>query len=227
MNFGESRSLVIPISGGIDSVYCAYAAKGAGLQVKLLHLDAKKDASTMEYHTSKRTAIDLGLPLEVVDIDGLRKLQLGHLPIENIRADELDMSGDPMPAHDITGFYVLLSVSSYYAQIVGADAVVVGVVKDQADERPEISTGFSMFAGGISKINPKAKPLSILSPLLEMDKSEVINEAFAAGVPLSETWSCTSAGYQHCGVCISCGERRAGFLRSNHKDLTVYVSDQS
>lgn len=43
LDFGNSKSVIIPVSGGIDSAVCAFAEKDQGLEVNFIHFFLIKD----------------------------------------------------------------------------------------------------------------------------------------------------------------------------------------
>ena len=50
---------------------------------------------------------------------------------------------------------------------------------------------------------------TIMTPLISLDKREVLKLAKARGLPFELTYYCHSGKAQPCGVCISCKERIA------------------
>ncbi len=224
MNLPRKKTVVIPISAGIDSTLCAYAAKSNGNKVLLIHFNFGKKSSLMELHYSKLTAAALGVPIEIVDTSGLKHLQIGYVPINTLGLDELDMSGDPMPKAIVSGFHTLMSTSAYFAQLRGADAILFGIIKEQTEERPLLSEALTTFSKFLAQINPQATRLKMVAPLIEMTKSEVVLAAVNAQVPLENTWSCTEGGYDHCGKCFSCNERKLAFAATKLHDPTIYGS---
>ena len=69
-----------------------------------------------------------------------------------------------------------------------------------------------------------AHELTVDTPLVEMDKSEVVRLGVDLGVPLELTLSCMNPQEgRHCGQCSKCRERRDAFLEAAVPDRTVYV----
>jgi 7-cyano-7-deazaguanine synthase len=66
-------------------------------------------------------------------------------------------------------------------------------------------------------------PIRIETPLVTMNKAEVITLGAALGVPLELTLSCMQPrDGLHCGRCSKCRERRDGFLDAGIADPTRY-----
>jgi len=67
------------------------------------------------------------------------------------------------------------------------------------------------------------RPVRVLTPLIGMNKTQVIRSSDAATLALS--FSCVNpAGDLHCGQCIKCGRRQAAFHAAGVADPTVYAS---
>jgi 7-cyano-7-deazaguanine synthase len=70
------------------------------------------------------------------------------------------------------------------------------------------------------------KQVSILTPLLGMDKTQVIRHADPEGLALS--FSCLHPrNGLHCGTCYKCGRRQHAFRKAGVADPTVYVNTVS
>lgn len=172
----------------------------------------------MDLHLTKY----LKEPLEVVDLSGTLKMQLGHVPIEQVISDELDVSGDPLRSQ-MTGFFVMSSAAAYHAQLYDIESLALGVIEEQNEGR-DLRLAFTKLAETVNLFNPMIDPIEIHLPLLKMTKVDVIREAKRLGVPLENCWSCFDVGPKYCGSCSSCVERQAAFKNANLADPTVYES---
>ena len=69
-------------------------------------------------------------------------------------------------------------------------------------------------------------PIQIVTPLIAMDKEDVIRLGENLGVPFELTLSCMnpddSVVPQHCGQCSKCRERRDAFAAAGIRDPTAY-----
>jgi 7-cyano-7-deazaguanine synthase len=67
------------------------------------------------------------------------------------------------------------------------------------------------------------RPVTVLTPLIGMNKTEVIRNSDAATLALS--FSCVNPpGDLHCGECIKCGKRKAAFQSAGVADPTTYAA---
>lgn len=226
MNLDKKKSLVVVLSGGIDSAVVLYEAMRKVDKVSLFHGYYSKPSSQHELALAKSMSQSLGIPLEVVDFSGITKMQVGYVDPIQIAADEADMKAEELTASNaISGYHTLLSAAAYFAQITDKDAIAVGLIAEQAANRPKIREALNSFESGISYMNPDGGNFSILTPLLDMQKSEVIKAGIDLGVPFEKTWSCSAAiqSHIHCGKCGQCVERRNAFKELGVDDPTNYA----
>jgi 7-cyano-7-deazaguanine synthase len=68
-----------------------------------------------------------------------------------------------------------------------------------------------------------ARPFTVVTPLADRHKADVVRLGLSLGVPLDVTLSCMNpAGDRHCGACSKCRERRDAFRLAKVEDPTVY-----
>lgn len=66
------------------------------------------------------------------------------------------------------------------------------------------------------------KPVRLLTPFVGRDKSGIVRDGAALGVPFELTYSCYKGDERHCGRCGTCVERREAFQRAGVPDPTPY-----
>ena len=66
--------------------------------------------------------------------------------------------------------------------------------------------------------------LTILRPLVELSKAQIVSKAVELNVPLELTWSCYQNSDKACGVCDSCRLRLNGFKIAGVVDPISYES---
>ena len=122
----------------------------------------------------------------------------------------------------ISGFYVVLSIIAYYAQILGVGRIAYAVTKEQVRDIPGVLKSFRGFEKGILHLNPDAGKITFETPFDSLNKSAIIAKGAKLGVPLDYTWSCLLGGIAHCGKCRQCLSRKKAFRKSKTIDSTVY-----
>src|SRR5262245_31057767 len=135
----------------------------------------------------------------------------------------LDEAGVPstyVPARNT----VFLSLAMAWAEVIGADAIVIGVnaldYSGYPDCRPEYLRAFERVAALATKAGVEGRPLRILAPLLEMSKADIIRRGMALGLDYGLTHSCYDPrpDGRPCGHCDSCVLRAKGFAEAGIVD---------
>jgi 7-cyano-7-deazaguanine synthase len=136
----------------------------------------------------------------------------------------------PLDAADIPSTYVparntvFLSLAMAWAEVVGAEALVIGVnaldYSGYPDCRPEYLRAFEHLAALATKAGVEGRSLRVLAPLLSLTKAAIIRRGLALGVDYGLTLSCYDpdpAG-RPCGRCDSCQLRARGFADAGAVD---------
>lgn len=61
------------------------------------------------------------------------------------------------------------------------------------------------------------------TPLMWMQKHEIVSLGHKLGVDFAQTWSCYAGGVHHCGECPTCYARQDAFKRAGVVDPTIYA----
>ena len=101
--------------------------------------------------------------------------------------------------------------------------IVTGFKNEGNESFPDTTQEFSDILTNVSKISTNVKS-RVLSPLMKMDKEDIINLSLKYKIPLEKTFSCYIGPKEHCGLCLSCRLRKEGFYWANIHDKTVYLS---
>jgi 7-cyano-7-deazaguanine synthase len=171
-----------------------------------------------EIAAARDVARDLGVARHVeLDVDlaafgGSALVGDGEIPKDR----ELDGAGIPstyVPARNT----IFLSLALGWAEVVGADAIVLGVnaldYSGYPDCRPEYLEAFERLARLATRAGVEGRPLKILAPLLRLSKAEIVRTGLALGLRYELTHSCYDPGPDGlpCRRCDSCRLRARGF----------------
>uniref|UniRef100_UPI00286CFBCC 7-cyano-7-deazaguanine synthase QueC n=1 Tax=Chamaesiphon sp. OTE_20_metabat_361 TaxID=2964689 RepID=UPI00286CFBCC len=110
---------------------------------------------------------------------------------------------------------IFLSFALAYAEAIAANRVYIGVnaldYSGYPDCRPDyIEAMRSVFRLG-TKQGREGDPIEIVTPLIDLKKTEIIQLGDSLSVPWAQTWSCYSGERTPCGTCDSCRLRLAAF----------------
>lgn len=218
------RKAVVLLSGGLDS-YTAGAIAGAeeyelyALTLRYGQVHAREVAAAREVAKALAVARHLELDVPLSEIGGSALVGDGAIPKDR----PLDAAGIPstyVPARNT----VFLSLAMAWAEVTGAEAIVIGVnaldYSGYPDCRPEFLRAFEHVAALATRAGVEGRPLRILAPLLELSKAEIIRRGLALGVDYGLTVSCYDPGPdgRPCGRCDSCRLRARGFAEAGATD---------
>lgn len=222
-----SEKSIVLLSGGLDSMVLAHDLKARGQSPRFLHINFGLYSSLQELETARRTAFALNSPIETVNLSGLGDSLVGHVPIGMLH--ELDIldprpakTFDPMPNFVPTGFPIVLTVGSYFAQLTGYNRLHVAAIESQFKGLPALKEFFSHWSKGMGMINPANPDLKIMTPFMDKTKADVVLLGSQLKVPMEQSWSCVTKERLHCGKCVGCTERKEAFAIAKQQDLTTY-----
>ena len=215
---------VLLLSGGLDSYTAGAIARADGYQLYALtvrygQIHAREIDSSRQVARALRAARHLELDVPLSQIGG--SALVGDGPIPKDRALEAtDIPSTYVPARNT----VLLSLALAWAEVVGAEAIVIGVnaldYSGYPDCRPEYLEAFERVAALATKAGVEGRPLRILAPLLHLSKADIIRRGLALGLDYGLTLSCydPSPDGRPCGRCDSCRLRAKGFAEAGAAD---------
>lgn len=214
---------VVLLSGGLDSTTAAAMARREGWELYALTLRYGQ-VHAAELEAARRVAASLGVVRHVelaVDLSAFGGSSLvgdGAIP-----KDQLGDAGVPstyVPARNT----VFLSLALAWAEVLGAERIVIGVnaldYSGYPDCRPEFIAAFEYLASLATKAGVEGRPLTLYTPLQHLTKAGIVRLGTELGVDFSMTHSCydPTEGGRPCGHCDSCLLRARGFLDAGIPD---------
>ena len=219
---------VLLLSGGLDSYTAGAIARADGYELYALTVrygQVHEREVEAARHVARALAVTRHLELDVplAKIGGSALVGEGDIPKDRVLDREADAGGIPstyVPARNT----VFLSLAMAWAEVIGAEAIVIGVnaldYSGYPDCRPEYLRAFERVAALATRAGVEGRPLRILAPLLEWSKAQIIRRGLDLGVDYGLTWSCydPSPGGAPCGRCDSCILRARGFAEAGVSD---------
>jgi 7-cyano-7-deazaguanine synthase len=224
-NPSSNRKAVVLLSGGLDSATAAAIASERGFDLYALSFSYGQ-RHAKELDAARRVGGSLGVKDHVtVDFD-LRKWGGSALTADldvPLDRDESDMAARIPITYVPARNTIFLSFALGYAEVVGADTIVIGVnqldYSGYPDCREEYIQSFERMANLATKASVEdGQRLRIYAPLLHMTKAEIIRRGVELGVEYGLTWSCYQGLASPCGRCDSCILRAEGFRQAGLGD---------
>lgn len=220
---------VILLSGGLDSSTVLYQAKADGYECYALSFDYQQ-----RHRRELEAAVEIARSANIKEHHIVR-FDLGLWGGSALTDRRLEIPQSRSPAQmssEIPSTYVparntiFLSFALAYAEALSAQAVYIGVnaldYSGYPDCRPDyIQAMQEVFRLG-TKQGREGEAIKIVSPLLELRKTEIIELGNRLGVPWERTWSCYQGEELACGVCDSCVLRSQAFAELGLEDPLPY-----
>lgn len=219
-----NRAIVL-VSGGMDSCVTASIAKSLGYELNFLHINYGQRTEKKELESFNRLAGFFCVKNRlVVDISYLKKIGGSSLTDFNIDVEkgEIDRKGIPstyVPFRN--GNIVSIAVS--WAEVLKASRIFIGVVEEDGSGYPDCRKSFYDAFNMVLKVGLAYTDLKIETPLINMNKGEIVKRGLELGAPFELTWSCYKREDIACGECDSCLLRLKGFREAGVLDPIPYI----
>lgn len=247
---GRAGVAVVLLSGGLNSAVAAAKVRADGFAVACLTLDygqpraelaaAARLARTPAIAATDHLCVKIGLaglapcPRLTGGKGRTPRLPSGRTLDQVVNgAPSLQCPAGPggrppaSPSH-VPGLHLLLlTLGTQYAEVGGADVLVVGFDDTHArmllpGTRPEFLQAWMAAVGWGTGMAYAGRDFRLRAPLLELGRGSVVRLARTLGVPAEMTLSCLRPGGLGddipCGDCDGCVVRRGAFAAADGED---------
>ncbi len=229
------KKAVVLLSGGLDSTTTLAIAKSEGYTPHALTFRYGQRHSA-EIAAAQRVAAQIGVAQHViVDID--LRLFGGSALTDEIavpKGRSLEEMGEGIPITYVPARNtIFLSFALAWAEVLEASDIFIGVnVLDYSgypDCRPEYIHAYEQMANLATKAGVEGQQrLTIHTPLIALNKAQIIQRGLELGVDYGLTLSCydPSPTGEACGRCDACLLRLKGFAESGQRDPVAYQQEE-
>ncbi len=223
------KKAVILLSGGMDSA-----------TILAIALDKGYDCYALSYSYGQRHKVELIAANKIAKASAVKEhktieIDLGAFGGSALTADipvpknRTEIGGEIPITYVPARNTVFLSFALAYLDVIGADAIFIGVnaldYSGYPDCRPEYIEAFEKMANLATRRGVEGKhPIRIETPLLYMSKAGIIKAGAALKVDYGITISCYDPDKKGraCGACDACILRKNGFEEAGFPDPTKY-----
>ena len=234
----RSRAVVL-LSGGMDSCVCAALAArdhwAAAVHVSYGQRTEERERRSFESICDRLDIRDRLL----VRNEALRAIGGSALTDSSIAVPEAAVAGKhPAGAHP-TGVHPIgasipvtyvpfrnahfLAVAVSWAEVLGAEKVYIGAVEPDSSGYPDCRPEYYRAFNEIVKAGTKEGTIRVVTPLIAMQKAEIVRLGLELNAPFDLTWSCYQREDRACGVCDSCVLRLRAFREAGAEDPIPYA----
>ncbi len=215
---------VLLLSGGLDSYTAGAIVRDEGyvlhaLTVRYGQVHAREIAASRDVAQDLGVVRHIELDVNLAAFGGSALVGDGEVP-KGRELDATDIPSTYVPARNT----IFLSLALGWAEVVGAQAIVLGVnaldYSGYPDCRPEYLEAFEAMAALATRAGVEGDPVRILAPLLRLSKSEIIRQGVSRGLRYELTHSCydPDPSGRPCAACDSCRLRARGFQQAGLDD---------
>jgi 7-cyano-7-deazaguanine synthase len=225
-NKSEKGLAIVVLSGGLDSCVTT-AIANAEYTTALLHVRYSQRTQAREYRSFYDIARFYKVPegrILVTKLDYLKKIGGSSLTDSSISAED-SKANDNIPITYVPFRNThLLSIAVSWAEVIKAEKIFIGAVEQDSPDYPDCRAEYYDAFNRLVEVGTKpSTSIKVITPLLNMNKSEIVLKGIELNAPLHLTWSCYDNNDRACGRCQSCILRLKAFKDAGVKDKIPYV----
>ena len=221
----RSQPAVVLLSGGMDSCVCAAMAVRDS-ETAAVHISYGQRTELRERDSFLAICDRLGIRQRLlVRNDALRAIGGSALTDPNIAVPDAHLLGTDIPVTYVpfrNAHFLAVAVS--WAEVIGADRVVIGAVEQDSSGYPDCRPAYYDAFRQLVRTGTKEGKITIETPLIGLRKSQIVARGLEIEAPFDLTWSCYRRDDRACGTCDSCVLRLRAFAEAGAKDPISYAA---
>ncbi len=225
------RNAIVLLSGGLDSSTTLAIVKEKGYNPCCISFDyGQKQLIELEFAKKVKEVLAPEAKHMIVKIDLKifgKSAITSDIDVPKHRTEEEILSGIPVtyvPARNT----IFLSYALAYAEVLPANDIFIGAnILDYSgypDCRPAYIEAYNVLANLALSRAVQGEKMTIHTPLMQLNKTQIIQEGLRLGVDYSNTFSCYSPSKDGhaCGACDACTLRLNAFKSVGMDDPIIY-----
>ena len=222
----KNELAVVLVSGGMDSAVVAAIANTQYDKLAFLHLNYGQKTQKKEFECYQKLADFYNIPQDLrKEVDMTFLSQIGGSSLTDNDIDVSNFEGD---SDEIPSSYVpfrnthIIAMAVSWAEVKGATTIFIGANEEDSPGYPDCRQEYYDAYNLLIQKGTKEGLIKIETPIIKMQKTEIIEKAQELSAPLEMTWSCYAKMDEACGVCDSCALRLRAFKKLGLKDPIQY-----
>ena len=216
------------VSGGMDSCVTAAIANDEVSRLAFLHVSYGQLTESRERQAFEAIANHYNVAQTlIVSIEHLAKIGGSSLTDKNISVAAADLQSQNIPTSYVPFRNAhFLSIATSWAEVINANYIYIGAVAEDSSGYPDCRPEFyDAFQSAITQGTKPQTRIEIRTPVIAMNKAEIVATGQRLAAPLELTWSCYTASEKACGECDSCALRLRAFRVAGITDPIPYMLD--
>ena len=226
-NSSDNKGLaIVLLSGGLDSCVTTAIANRKHT-IALLHVGYSQRTQTREYKSFRAIARYYKVPevrILATELDYFKKIGGSSLTDPDIPVDKDNTNKQiPMTYVPFRNTH-LLSIAVSWAEVIKAEQIYIGAVQQDIPDYPDCRAEYYDAFNRLVEVGTKPSTnIKVTTPLLGMNKTEIVKKGIELAAPLHLTWSCYDNNDKACGRCQSCTLRLKAFADAGVDDKIHYA----
>ncbi|HUL44162.1 MAG TPA: 7-cyano-7-deazaguanine synthase QueC [Bacteroidota bacterium] len=216
---------VVLVSGGMDSCVTAAIAEKSYVPA-FLHLNYGQRTEKRELKAFHDLADFYKVRQRlVVNVEHLQQIGGSSLTDHGIAVQHGDLERKDIPSSYVPFRNAnLLAIAVSWGETLHARKIFVGAVEEDSSGYPDCRHEFYEAYNRVIALGTKPDTnMEIVTPVIHMQKHEIVRKGVEIGAPFHLTWSCYQSEDLACGICDSCALRLRGFQRAGVDDPIPYA----
>lgn len=221
-----SSQAVCLVSGGMDSCVTAAIARGENAELAFLHVSYGQRTEARERRAFAELADHFAVQKRLaVSIESLKAIGGSSLTDDNIPVTKANLTSRAIPTSYVPFRNAhLLAIATSWAETIGAQRIYIGAVAEDSSGYPDCRPEFyEAFQRAIDAGTRPETRIQIVTPVIHLSKSEIVQRGLELNAPLELTWSCYVSENRACGRCDSCALRLRAFQEAGTPDPISYA----
>ena len=205
---------IILLSGGLDSLVCMGLCRNTHNIELALTFDYGQKSAAKEIEAAKKICDYYNVEHKVIKLDWLKEITNTALVADKelpVGVDNPESSAKAVWVPNRNGLF--LNIAASFADCGNFSYIIIGANKEEAKTFPDNTQIFADRVTSEFEYSTLVKP-SVLVPLINSDKNDIVSVALKLSMPLELVQSCYDSQKGHCGVCESC-TRLKNALKNN------------
>lgn len=212
------------VSGGMDSVTMAYLMKNK-YDLHLVTFDYGQ-RHKKEIGFAKLCAEKLGAEHTIIDLSGIGKSLKSALTTPGIDVPHGYYTDEVMKITVVPNRNaIMIAIACGIALSEDTHIVAFGAHTGDHFIYPDCRPEFLLAIELATRLGNDDHGFSILTPFVNITKSDIVIIGTKLGISYQDTWSCYEGNHYHCGKCGTCIERIEAFNKAGVEDPTIYVEN--
>ncbi len=217
---------IVLLSGGLDSVVSLAALRDEYNVALALTFNYGQKSFKEEAEASELVSLHYNIEHKIINLDWLAEItktslvagdSIPSLPIDDLdNLEKAEKTAKAVWVPNRNGLFV--NIAACYADAYGYNYIIIGANSEEAATFKDNSREF-IEAANYSLGNSVNQEVSLVAPLMNLNKYEIVKKGIDLDVPFHLIKSCYGSEQKKCSGCESCNRLKRALMAHHREDL--------